>query len=232
MWLKKNLTRGAEDVGKWRESPSGQAWRNSLVDLMKRAAETRASVPALGSRLGGFTRYLPNVRGWLPRRSLNLPSVPRMSGRFPSAPSLSNITAEGVGKALLLVGAVVVVALLLWHSRGWWQEVLAKRFAAWKLGPWPVRPGEVETRGDLVRAFEYLALLSLGQAARTCHHLELARRIGEQPALDADRRRDAARDLAEVYEQARYTPDDEPLPDELLVRARRELCYLAGEPAA
>jgi hypothetical protein len=100
------------------------------------------------------------------------------------------------------------------------------------LGPWPVRPGEVATRGDLVRAFEHLALLCLGPTARTCHHLELARLLGAQPAPDPERRRDAAVDLAQVYEQARYTPDDEVLPDDLMRRARRELCYLAGEPAA
>ena len=95
-----------------------------------------------------------------------------------------------------------------------------------------MRPDQVSTRGDLVRAFEHLALLCLGRDARTHHHLDLATRIGQQPSLDQDRRKEAARDLALLYEQARYTPDDEHLADEDLRRARRELSYLAGETAA
>jgi hypothetical protein len=142
------------------------------------------------------------------------------------------MSAAGLGRMVLVVGLMVVMALLIWQSRGWLKESLAARLAAWRLGPWPVRPGDVTTRADLVRAFEYLALLLLGPAARTCHHLELAQRMGQRPALDADRQREAAVDLARVYEQARYTPADEPLPEDVLSRARRELCYLAGEPAA
>ena len=80
----------------------------------------------------------------------------------------------------------------------------------------------------MVRAFEHLALLRLGQEARTCHHLDLADRIGEQPGSDADRRRTAAHALARLYEQARYTPDEEKLPPEMMASARRELTYLAG----
>jgi hypothetical protein len=232
-WLKKGIDQAAGDFGKWIDSPSGKSWRDSFLDVAKKVAEARSEAPAVSGRLRSVGRYLPNVRDWLPRRGPDLPSarLPNMP-RMPTPPSLPNVTAEGLGKGLLIAVAVVVAALLLWYSRGWWQGVLAARLAGWKLGPWPVRPGAVTTRGDLVRAFEYLALLCLGAAARTCHHLELARRIGEQPALDADRRREAAVDLAHIYEQARYTPDDEPLPDELLVRARRELSYLAGEPAA
>ena len=236
-WMKKGLDRAAGDLGKWLDTPSGKSWRGSVMDMARKMAEARSSAPALSPRLRAVNRYLPRVRDWLPQRSPSLPSarlpaLPRLTGSLPGVSSMSGVSAQGTGKALVVVVALVVLALLLWYSRGWWQEVLAARLAGWKLGPWPIRPGEVTTRGDLVRAFEYLALLCLGPAARTCHHLELARRIGAQPALDTERRRDAAEDLARVYEQARYTPDDERLPDELLARARRELGYLAGEPVA
>jgi hypothetical protein len=235
--MKKGLERSVDDFGKWLDTPSGKSWRNSLKDIAQRAAEARSSAPPVSQRLKPFSRHLPNVRSWLPRRSPNLPSpkmsgIPRVGGRLPSVPSASGMSAQGAGKLVLVLGAIALAALLLWYSRGWWQNALAARLAAWKLGPWPVRPGDVATRGDLVRAFEYLALLCLGPAARTCHHLELARRIAALPDIDPDRRRDAAGDLARVYEQARYTPEDEPLANDLLARARRDLCYLAGEPAA
>ncbi len=234
-WLKKGLGRTVDDVSKWLDTPSGKSWSKTIAEAAGRAASnTRSTARASSGRLRGLGGYLPNVRSWLPRRSPNLPNarlpgVPRVGGRMPAAPSLSG---RDAGKVVLVVALVAVLALVLWYSRGWWQGALSARLAAWKLGPWPVRPQDVSTRGELVRAFEHLALLCLGPAARTCHHLELARQIGGLPSVDPDRRRDAAADLALVYEQARYTPDDELLPDELMSRARRDLCYLAGEPTA
>ncbi len=235
-WLARNLNKSITNLDKWVDSPSGKSWRDALRDVGGRLAEARNATPPVAGRLRGLTRHLPDVRGWLPRRSIlpgaRLPSVPRLGGRLPGVPSLPSVSPAGLGRMVLVVGVMVVLALLIWQSRGWWRDTLEARLAAWRLGPWPVRPGDVTTRADLVRAFEYLALLLLGPGARTCHHLELAQRMGQRPALDADRQREAAQDLARVYEQARYTPADEPLPDEVLTRARRELCYLAGEPAA
>jgi hypothetical protein len=72
-----------------------------------------------------------------------------------------------------------------------------------------------------------LALLCLGPAARTRHHLELADQLGGPAGADPARR-EAARHLARLYEQARYSPDDGPLPAADLARARQELCSLGG----
>src|SRR5205814_1099425 len=94
--------------------------------------------------------------------------------------------------------------------------------AGWRLGPWPVRPERVASRGDLVRAFEYLACLLLGPKALTRHHLELGADLGATEAATPARRAAAAR-LARLYEQARYAPPDEPLPDGDLPGARRDL---------
>src|SRR5439155_26690148 len=94
----------------------------------------------------------------------------------------------------------------------------------WKLGPWPVAPGAVGTRQDVVRAFEYLSLLKLGPVAQSRNHLDLAVELGE-PEIE---HRNAAERLAALYEKARYTPADEALSADALATARRELCYLAG----
>jgi hypothetical protein len=95
-----------------------------------------------------------------------------------------------------------------------------------------VAPGAVSNRAELVRAFEYLALLCLGPAARSRHHLDLADQIAGRPSADPDGQQDAAWHLARLYEQARYAPDDWPLPPADLHRARRELCLLAGVAAS
>jgi hypothetical protein len=128
--------------------------------------------------------------------------------------------------ALACLAAVALVGYLLWRRAGRRQDGSGP---AWRVGPWPVTPGAVATRGDLVRAFEHLALLCLGPAARTCNHRELADRLGSE----ADpRSRLAARELAGLYERARYTPDDEPLADDDLAAARHDLSLLAGAAAS
>jgi hypothetical protein len=88
----------------------------------------------------------------------------------------------------------------------------------------------VATRGELVAAFEYLALLCLGPDARARNHLDLADQLG-QGSNEAERRR-AAGELAHLYEQARYAPAGEPLTPDDLAAARRDLCLLAGVVAA
>jgi hypothetical protein len=86
----------------------------------------------------------------------------------------------------------------------------------------------VATRQDLIRAFEYLSLLRLGPAARTWNHRAIAERLG---AAEAERRRVAGR-LATLYEQARYAPAGDPLPEGAFQEARRELGFLAGAATA
>jgi hypothetical protein len=81
-----------------------------------------------------------------------------------------------------------------------------------------------------VRAFEHLALLQLGLQARTCHHLEVADRLGKQSGDDTARQQ--ANNLAQLYEQARYAPEEETLSPEMMARARHDLCSLAGVGSA
>src|SRR5262249_21173340 len=100
--------------------------------------------------------------------------------------------------------------------------------AAWDLGPWPVDPRRLATRGDLVVAFEYLALRLLGLPARLHHHLELEALLAARPSSSPEPQREAARALARLYEHAKYAPPQEPLGEAELTAARADLCHLAG----
>jgi len=109
--------------------------------------------------------------------------------------------------------------------------------ATWKLGPWPIHPTAVQTREELIRAFEYLSVLLLGPAARHWHHLAIAASLGRSSGATVSarrwgdgsaERRQAAQQLATLYERARYAPPAEPLPEAALATARRDLCLLAG----
>jgi hypothetical protein len=175
------------------------------------------------SRLKLPTPSLPS----LPRPELNL-SLPRMNLGSPSLdgglPSMGGASGLAVSQALLWALLAVLVGGLLWHLRA--RVALARHGApaGWQLGPWPVNPAQIATRADLVLAFEYLALLRLGREARAWNHCEIAGQLG---GLNSEQGR-AAGELASLYEQARYAPDDEPLAPSDLDAARRNLCLLAG----
>jgi hypothetical protein len=176
---------------------------------------------------------------WQPPRGLLPPAphfparpvvnLPRSAGRFgvprPAA------TAGAVWQQLLWALVVLGFGVALWRVLAWQRaRTAAGRGDGWRLGPWPVPPAAVATRLDLVHAFDYLALLRLGPAARTWNHLEIAARLGDGARSPA--RRQAADRLAHLYEQARYAPPSDPIPDAELAAARRHLCLLAGVPAA
>jgi hypothetical protein len=140
----------------------------------------------------------------------------------------------------LLAGVVVgLIGVLLWgivfrHSPR--DEAEQARL---ELGPWPVNPAAVSSREELVKAFEYLSLLSLGSTARNWNHEIIAEHLAQQskaaasaPLLDPDAQRHAVEELAVLYERARYAPAAEPLPEDSLLSARRDLCFLAGMPAS
>src|SRR5262249_61802198 len=99
--------------------------------------------------------------------------------------------------------------------------------SGWRLGPWPVNPARISTRAELIAAFDYLALLCLGRQARTWNHSA----IGHSLASTKPEHHPAARELASLYEGARYAPEGDAPSDHALARARRDLCILAGVPA-
>jgi hypothetical protein len=88
------------------------------------------------------------------------------------------------------------------------------------LGDWPVRPEGVTDGEQLVQAFEYVAVLRLGPAARAWNHWRIAARLG-QGLHEA-----IARQLAGAYEHARYAPFAA-VSEEELAAARQGLRILA-----
>jgi hypothetical protein len=175
----------------------------------------------LGDRFATVGERLPNI-SWPKINWSRRDDLPRPSAAVP--------TDAGAGSSSLLlvlmivVGAGVLLSVLL-RRQG--LTLLRRADGGWRLGPWPVRPEAVRTRDELVRAFEYLALLLLGPAARSRNHVEIAANLG----MDAGRRAAAER-LAGLYEQARYAPPDEVLPDADLAAARADLSLLARVAAA
>jgi hypothetical protein len=129
---------------------------------------------------------------------------------------------------LLWVILAIAIGVALWRVLAWRGDQVQRRrqeAAAWVLGPWPVAPGAVRTRAELIQAFEYLSLLLLGRRALSWNHRQIADGLGAAPAAEYRR---AADHLAGLYEQVRYAPEDGPLTETELASARRDLYLLAG----
>jgi hypothetical protein len=191
---------------------------------------------------GGWLRSLPDL-SWARPDNLALPSVPRPNVGLPRLGSWGGVRAVGgiglprlrgpaggfaLGQGLLWVAVVAVAGLALWQVlRRSGAGVPRGAQAPWKPGPWPVDPAHVATAAQLIQAFEYLSLLHLGQGARSQNHRAIAAHLGGDGEQDSQRRQ-AADELASLYEQARYAPAAETLSAAALACARRDLCFFAG----
>jgi hypothetical protein len=195
-----------------------------LARAVGRAAKVARELPLDKLAAGDFAGVFEN---------LHVPRVPKFNLAIGgsrsdggSGYSIPLLPGEGVGAAIAWVVIGIVFLVFLWKGKELFLPSDAGTERPWKLGPWPVRPEQVRTRADLVKAFEYLAFLVLGLAARPLNHLSLASDLaatGDMPA-----RRDAADRLARLYERARYAPEEEALPVDDLRTASHDLTFLAG----
>ncbi len=181
-WITHDLTQGMagliKDIDR---TPEGEALRTAaLHELVKWDANSSSSST-------GFTNFLKSIlssdqAAWLAHAGKTTGSSLDgwNAGPMPSpAPSL------GASSDGLMDGVVWIAALALLAAAAWMAFAVARRQAAsrlrarpWSPGPWPVRPSQVSTRRDLIRAFEHLAYLLLGQPARSLNHLDVADRLG------------------------------------------------------
>ena len=181
--------------------------------------------------------------GWVPKAFDDVMSRGRLSS--PTLP-----TTDMSGDSPAVYGLVIIVALILASVAAWKMAGSPGSIrdgdnpASWHPGPWPVRPNALASAAELIRAFEYLSLLTLGPAARHWNHRAIADQLStpwdtrpstpsnngvhSMNAADPMERRHAAVELADLYESARYWPPEQPLPVDALSRAGRHLCLLAG----
>lgn len=192
-------------------------------------------VGALAHSLSDVGDYLHQPGGVLSEmrsffRNASVPSLPRLGSPSISLPAASTPDGEGWTPALLSLLMLGTIVLFLCKSGFRLQSAGSGKGDEWRLGSWPVSPGSVSTRQDVIRAFEYLALLCFGPAAAACHHRTLAEGLAEQDRNNPGRRQ-ASEMLAWLYEQARYAPAEDALSAEQLSDARHALCLLAGVTA-
>lgn len=188
-------------------APDGVAWRFAEGTLDKLREAPRPRLDRLGRDL-----TLPGV-GRIPLPDLGPPGAGDLHG--PSFGTIGTVATWLLGAIILLL---IVARLARWPRRG--RPVAFERP---NLGPWPVRPESVATRAELVLAFDYLALWTLGLRVKSWNHNAVAALWHEQaPACTA-----SASELARLYESARYTDGVELLSESDRDRARQSLLQIA-----
>jgi hypothetical protein len=206
---------GPEAGGPWKKATEDLAsWIVNRTDWPKKLADRtsaffqdlRYTIPELGASLNNGLARLPVGR--------------------PASP------AGSVDTETIIVGIfALAIALAGWKLLGMRKVAIERRQVhGMAIEEQPVAPSSIDNRDDLVQAFEYLALLRLGVAGRTCNHLAVAAKLNEDE-LD-DSRRAAAGELARLYERARYVPDPAPFGEADLAAARRDFSLLGGVAAA
>jgi hypothetical protein len=133
----------------------------------------------------------------------------------------------GSSSAVVVLLVVVVCGLLLYlyYKR---QPKPVEEVPADSVRIWPVDPLQVNSREDVVKAFEFLSISKCGHAAVNWHHLQIAGRMGKQEP----EHKDAASRLARLYEKARYAPANELFDALDISEARARFSQLAGAPIA
>ena len=222
-------------LGDWlRDS---QAWNRALADIRTSIADPnspRWQIDGWQERLmqkeGALWKFgagtLDRIRE-IPRPNVPVPgldhiAVPGVSA--PALPEFGDSTMPMLGTIATWTLFLGVLAMAAWQLLRWARgQRRATVDARVQLGPWPVRPEAIRTRSELILAFDYLALLTLGPDVRSWNHHAVAARWREQaPALAA-----SAQVLETLYEQARYTEHADSLSDAERDQARRALVQLA-----
>ena len=159
-------------------------------------------------------------------RDISLRDSPRSRSGPSSLDGLGGFNFGGmrVPWLLMLILAAMITAAVLWWKWGNIFQPQASVAMAGGPGAWPIDPRAINTREDVVKAFEYLSVLICGPAAKTWTHSTIA----EELTALAETHGETAVKLARLYELARYAPLDEPLTRAELIEARRLVCDLAG----
>lgn len=198
-----------EALADWKSklfAPDGMAWRFAEGTLENLRNAPRPRIDRLGRDI-----TVPGL-GRLPIPDLGPPGGVDMN--TPSWTSIGTVTTWILAVLILLL---VLGRLVRWPRRK--KTLISERPA---LGPWPVRPEAVATRAELVLAFDYLALWTLGLRVQSWNHNAVASLWRDQAPACAD----PAADLARIYEQARYTEGAELLPETDRDRARQFLLQI------
>ncbi|HEV3142993.1 MAG TPA: hypothetical protein VGZ47_03815, partial [Gemmataceae bacterium] len=142
----------------------------------------------VGRNVDGTGRFLDRNLSGLGKS--NLPKAPNVNAPdLPHGPQMAGIGAAPSGGDMLELGkagsiivtllAVLVGGFLLWRFLLKPLSQVRLKPGDNRVGDWPINPWLIRTREELVKAFDYLALMKCGLPAKMWHHHEVAEHLSE-----------------------------------------------------
>jgi hypothetical protein len=198
--------------------------RNNVVDVYNTQQRQEQGQRGKGSPTND-SRFRPPSRrdreSGLPQPAA--PSEATHSPAEPIPPPLSfddvlpklpdDVSAESVFPFLLGVG--LLIACLLFATR----QHSHKQLSQVKLKNFPVKPKDIRSREDVIRAYHWLTEAITPDFAEWWHH----RRAQETMVEYSPERSDAIREFAELYEMARYESSEKSFDEDRIQEARDAL---------
>jgi hypothetical protein len=204
--MKTSLTRAAPE-SRW----GAERWAERLVPK---------NLPwELGDKMIQRFENLQLPENW----NLALPTLPRLKApQLPTGGGLPSLPAFSAGGWYFWLLLALLCALLGWRAWTWPQRRRGATESEVELGPWPVPPEAIATRAELIQAFDYFALRTLGMAAKSKNH----RAVAESWAGHSGAVVEASHTLADLYEAARYTDGPADMTPEQRRQAQHALAVL------
>lgn len=207
------------------------AVKDVITDVIKTATPASGKGPLADLFGSDDAQTGAKSEGWMTRNlgDIKLSDLGSLNWDRPPAaevgvPSGAGLAAGGSLLLPLLAAAALGLGWYFWRKAPLRQ---ARRAARAGLGPWPLDPRRISTREELIRAFEYLSLKTLGPTAAHAHHVALTAGLRDRHPAAAD----AADELGDLYAVARYAPADDPFPADGLPAARAAFGRLGEGPA-
>ncbi len=210
---------------------------NSIFDLFRNDGEGMKDLFGGDGKGWEWPKFDMNLN-WGKDRNIEIPESKPRENRWPhlsGSDRRSGSSMGGMGSfnfggmqvpwlLALLFLAAILGTILWWKWASLFPPGGRSALAGAEAGAWPIDPRAINTREDVVKAFEFLSVLICGPGAKTWTHTTIA---DELTALAATHGETALK-LARLYELARYAPLDEPLTRAEIIEARRLVCDLAG----
>ncbi|HIE98549.1 MAG TPA: DUF4129 domain-containing protein [Planctomycetes bacterium] len=197
--LREDIVEIAKDA-KFKRSSSGNG-SQATGRPTKSRSDSDSGMRSFGRSAGNFLSDLTTTRASSKNSSASTPV------------GVSDAVTENVFGLLTLLALLGIVALFAWKS-----GLLATPFGDPAYGP-PVRAVDVRTKHDVVNAFHNMALQPSRQVQRWWTH----RKVADHMLQDRPEHIQAVKVLTELYEQARYLPEETEFSQEQIQSARQAL---------
>ncbi len=209
-------------------SPTGNSWTPNIDDTMRIPKPSNMESPFRNDNAGGAFRNdalkgVGDTASQLMKSIVSPPTLPDVrssaaSGGGLTPPSLPSISSTSFFWLLVVVFGLIALAGVAFVMARLGAPGLFDRLTT-STGLSEPLPQQIRSRRDIIRVFHAMALSPKNSAESWWTH----RQVEKQLVQKSPQQSEAVRTLVEVYEQARYLPEEYPLPPTQIAAAEQAM---------